>query len=254
MILLQRTIPFLFTLFSLLLWELSFLFKEWYLFFFSSLLVLVTIAVAQLLRWRLFSQQFLGLWVAPFFFTLAAILFLLFVENFWIQQLIVFLHIIACGLFLESCFAYLHNAKGYQPYALQNTASLINLAGTLLFYSAIFGFSLYFRTPVWVLLLAVIFASYLSIVQTFWIHKISIRTNKLFIGIIVFLLAQLFWAIQYLPVSWLVSGMTLGAFYYLTVHLSKYHLLKSFNRAVVFRYLLVALFVLASVLGTAQWI
>lgn len=254
MILIQRAVPFLSVFLLFIFWELSLFYKEYYVWFFLALVFVVFVSLLQLFRWRFWTKEFLGFLVAPLFITLSAVLFLIFVEDAFLKQLVIGIHLLGCGLFFESCFAYLHHTEGYQPYALQNISSSMNVGTMWLFLSGAFALSTYFQISAWILLALVLAVTFVSTTQIIWIHKIPFRQSVHFLAVIVFIMGQMFWAMHYLPLSWLVSGFVLATFYYVVINMGRYYLLKSLQRSIVVRYTLLGSAVSAVVLATARWI
>lgn len=253
MILVHRIIPLISSLLLLACWESSLFMKESYMYFFSGIIIILFFALAQLFRWRIWSKQFFGFFVTPLLWSLGAFLFIVFVEDFWIWQFVIVTHVIGMGLLLESCFSYMHHTQGYQPYALENISGNINLLTLWLFFSGFFALHLFLSLPSWYLIFGVVVVTAACVLQTFWIYKIPIRTNKIFIFLLTILIVQFFWAQQYLPMSWLVNGLMLSIIYYIFMNIGKYHMLKSLNKTIVYRNLSLAFCVIILILATAQW-
>lgn len=254
MILLHRIIPFLSALTVIILWEIAFTYPEHYLIFFAVILGVVFVSIAQMFHWNIFSRHFIGFFTIPMLLSLSVGTFLLFLEDTWLKQFVVILHIMSIGLFLESCFAYVHDPKGYQPYALQNVTGYINLLTLWCLLSSSYAAILFFQFSAWIIVFPTMLFVGVVLLTTFWMHKITLRKNILFFLINLLLFVQLFLALHYLPISWIVNGLVLVGVYYIVLNMSRYHLLQSLNRIVLRRYVFFGLTMILGVLMTARWL
>ncbi|OGY79234.1 MAG: hypothetical protein A3B74_00050 [Candidatus Kerfeldbacteria bacterium RIFCSPHIGHO2_02_FULL_42_14] len=254
MILFHRIIPIFSTLAILILWESALVYDARYPIFFGVIMTCVFLSLAQLFHWNILSRQFIGFIVTPFLLTLGIGSFLLFLEDAWLRQLVIGLHVVSLGLFLESCFAYLHDPKGYQPYALQNVTGYMHLITLWSVLSSSYAVVLYFQMSAWIVVVPLIFFVLVILLTTLWMNKIAIRKNILFLGVNLLLFVQFFLAMQYLPLSWLVNGLVLVGVYYIVFNISRYHLMHSLNARVLHRYVFFGVTLIFGVLLTARWL
>lgn len=253
MVLLQRFIPVLSPIALLVVWWFSFSNKESFLYFVVVVIIIVFISVAQLLNWRIFSKQFLGFFILPFLLQGSLAAWLVFIDEDWLRKIVMILAVLGYAVYFESCFNYFHHTKAYQPYALANVSSYVGVLTAWFYFSAISALAIFFHTPRYILLIyAFVFVAVL-LFQSMWIDNVPIFRNSIFFLVLTVLLLQFYWAVLYLPIGWLVTGVLMATLYYFFVNLSKYHLLRSLDHKIIFRYTLVSVLALSGALATAQW-
>lgn len=254
MILFQRFVPLVSTLFTGALWWAAILWPQYYVYWVIAIIFVCFFSLAQLFEWRIFTREFLAFFSPILFLHLSLALFFLFLGSNFFRYFSLLLTLLAHAIFFESCFTYLHHAKGYQPYALANISSFIHLFTLWFFFSAVFGFLTFLQFSPWIFLVVVPVVVFIVTLEMYRMYNIPLRQSVVFILMMSITFSEIFFAFSFLPLSWLVSGLAMVCVYFLFSYVGRYYLLKSLDSAIVIRYASLTFCLLAILFLTAQWI
>jgi hypothetical protein len=216
-------------------------------------LTLIFLAIWQLTGRQLLSKKFWRFAITPTFLFLSGLLFLVFLEAGWLKQLFIFSLSIFGGVFLEVVFVWFWRRPRYQPNALENISTHLNLLTIFFTTSGLFGLIIFLNFPLWLLALIFFIISAILNYQLIWISDANWSTGWPYIVVITLTITEIFLAVSFLPTSIYVSGLLVTISYYLITGLTRNWLLGIKEGKVVKRYLIISLILLAMIFLTAKW-
>lgn len=252
MLLLRRFAIYLSGLLILLNFELFILFPHvWYIFLLIALILpLITVAWLNGLK---FDQNFLGFSATPLFFLLSNYLFLLFLEDNLLKQVIIIGGGLLYTLLLSNVFIYLYRTAKYRSYSLENISNYLNLVAVFFIFTSAFSFYVLAVGRLRYMLILVFLTALALSWQTLWINKINDSRNKFFIFILSISLTEMYWALHYWPTSFFVNGLILSIVFYLALNLMRHHLIEALTKRLALRYVIISGIIIVATLATAQW-
>lgn len=157
-------------------------------------------------------------------------------------------------LWIEQLYRFHYLPGTYIPFSVANVTSLVTVVTAFYLFSTAFALKLLLGYPFWLLTVLVGLAGTLFAIEIIWSEKLSpwrFWSMPMTIGLVV---AELFWALNYLPAGYFVNGLIVTVMLYLSVNLGRFALKRALQPAVVKRYLLIAALMLLLVLLSARWI
>jgi len=197
--------------------------------------------------------SFVNFFLTPFFLLFGSFVFFLIIDNAMVLYIFSFLVAIVYNLVLSNIIAYVFRSAGYQPYALENIYSYVNLLSLFLLYAGGFGFMVLLGWPVWVFIISCFFVTGLLFMRTLWSYKIEWNKSKIYILIVAFMLAEAFYVVSLLPTSYIFNGLILIIIYYLLINFIKDHLKDRMNFKDTRLYLAISGAVFIISLITTRW-
>lgn len=156
-------------------------------------------------------------------------------------------------LIFRQYYLYFNFPFRYQPYSLESLSLYLSLITGFFLFASFFGADSLFHLKFYFLMGGLLLLTGLLIYQFFWIHKIPLGKSRLFIFSIALILAELFFAITYLPTGFYVNSFLLTVCLYLMLGFSKHFLTNTLTKRRVIIYSVLAIVSIAVVLFTAQW-
>ncbi|MFA5022486.1 MAG: hypothetical protein WC508_05415 [Patescibacteria group bacterium] len=215
-------------------------------------LVFLVISIWQLTG-LLKSKKFWRFSITPVFLFASGLLFFLFLEGGAIKQIFVIILVFLVGIFLETIFLWFHLRPKYQPNALENISTHLNLIIIFFLATGFFSLILFLEAPLW--LLVAIFAGVSAVLtyQLIWISGVNWSVGYPYISVITIVITEIFVAVSFLPTSVYFSALLVTISYYLMTGLTRNWLLEIREKRVVQRYLLISFGCLIIILATAKW-
>lgn len=219
-----------------------------------ALIIMLTVIfnLAQLNKWK-FDFEWLGFLAAPLIFSLGTFAFLFFFEQPILRQIILVLSALAYWLYVDHVFRFFYYQIKYQAYALENISSYLNLIASFFIYSTVFCLQLIGIFRLRYLILIVLLVTLIITLQTLWINKIYLAGKLWLAFMFSFCFAELFWALHYWPISYLVNGLCMALCLYASLNIFRSYFQASLNRKLVWRYVLISGCLILISLITAQW-
>lgn len=220
-------------------------------FIFGGALLLIAYGLYELLGRRLRESDFWWSFGLAVFFLASGVGFFLYLES-WIGQLMTALMIAALlFLFVEQLYRWFYSMK-IPSYTLGVMVALVELCTVFFLASDFIGFRIFMRAPVW--LLTLVF--FVTTAMLYLIAR-SVRGGgrahllpAILIGLV---FAELFWAVLFLPTSFLVGGAMIAIVWYTIAGLMRMVELGMNLRASAPRYVGLASFLLVVVALFARW-
>lgn len=240
---------------NLIFLELAVLWSTWF-FYVGSVITLVIILYVLITEARRYPVGRAPIMIAVIFFLIAHYLLFIFLENYLLIQFF----IIACSLALGLFLFVLHDRAGENflrlPYGIENITSYFNLASFFFGTVALYFFELnsnqkffWFFGLFGALVISLSYSSYL-------IFDIQGPVSRLYLGVTVFVMLELFWVVGMMPVPVYTKAGLLVVFFYLILGLSKHYLIfgwAGFSRKIFWRYIAVAGSSVVIILSTTKW-
>jgi len=233
--------------------ELFVLKPNWFFFIILFLEATVVLTVIGLAWKKIELQEVWQFLIPPAFLVGAAYVIIFFIEGMFYTQLFIVFVLFLLWNFIENTFLFLYQPVRYQPYALENVSAYLNLV-TVFCMGAFFHSSILFLgTSGAISTIFVFIVTYVLIIQMLWINKIVLKGNYIVTGILALLVSEMFHATVFLPSSYLVNGLVVALSYYFLVGIFRYWLLKSLDRKVFRRYIIISLSIFLVVALSARW-
>lgn len=217
---------------------------------FLSVQLIITIAFICKFK---FNGNFWHFLILPIFFELASWLLIIFMTSAIVYYVVVIFTAFALYSLLRQYYQYFHLPFRYQPYSLESLSLYLSLLSVFFVVTASFGGLILIQLSVGYIVLVLLPLIILVTYQFFWMHKIDLAKNWLFVLIITLILAELFVSVAYLPTSYYVNSFVLTVAYYLMLGMSKSYLSHHDDRNTTIGYIVIGVVTLLIVLFTAQW-
>ncbi len=120
--------------------------------------------------------------------------------------------------------------------------------------SSVYGLQSFLRVPVWILMIIFVVFLALIIYSVMYINKIKYNIALFYVLIVCLVMMELAWSIYFLPVSYKISGLVLAIGYYMTMGLSRHHLMGDLNPRTVKLYFSFGFISIILVLLTSRWV
>ncbi|HEX9664894.1 MAG TPA: hypothetical protein VGA49_03680 [Patescibacteria group bacterium] len=192
--------------------------------------------------------------INPILLVSSALLFVILLESSLLRHLILAATVLILGSILNNIFIYLHQTHRYQAYSFESLIDYSNLIVAFLFFSSFYFLTIFLNILIWQLfILAFIIIALLSY-QLIWSNKIDLKRGAVYVFINSLVLSQLFWAISFLPIGYLASGLILTLIFYMISGMSKLTLLDRFSLRKSGKYLIIGFLGIIVVLATTRWL
>ncbi|PIP17591.1 MAG: hypothetical protein COX43_03490 [Parcubacteria group bacterium CG23_combo_of_CG06-09_8_20_14_all_35_9] len=263
--LLKRSIPIILPLLVFASFRILLEAPHWFYGVFIFLVFLSILSISHLTG-KIKSQEKVNFLIAPLFFILGSLIFFIFIENRIFQYLFMIGAALMLAVQLENIFIYFnHPYKEKISLAIQSGVSnFFDFITLFLFYSSFFSFRIFLNITLLSLIPLVFLITILLVYENFWANGIfrisenvggttSESKSVSYILIIGILLAEMFWVVNFLPLSFYTNALLLTIVYYTVTSISKCYFKGETESKVVKRYLVFGLFLIGLVLGTAKW-
>jgi len=217
------------------------------------LLLIVGLSVWQITDRKLYKLKFWNVLILPFILTLSGVLFLTFLEGFWVRHFQVVIIGFLLWLLLEVFSLRFHDPTKYQPHALENISNHVSIVTAFFSFSGLLSLIIILAIPNWLIGLLSGIVGWLLTYQLFWASGLSFKQSWLHLLVILLLLVEFFITIQFLPSSIYVGGMLMTICYYLTSGILRNWLHGIKEAKVVRRYVALGTLAFILILASAKW-
>jgi hypothetical protein len=215
--------------------------------FYPALLVsifLILLAVRIITGKKITQKEFWNFSILPVLFSSSLAVYSLLLVNQAVIHLLFLLNLLIS-------YFYLKNIYPGKPNFLENISSYGNLLVIFFSFSAIYGLEAFLGPPLWILILSAAAVVILAVYQIFLANKLSVSPAYIFL--VALLLAQLAWAIYFLPFNYNALGLIAVICYYPLIGLFKLSLVGKLTARSVKFYLISGLAFLILILLTTKW-
>lgn len=216
-------------------------------------LLLLFFTARQFVRSARKSESWQNYVLLPGYFFIGIVLFSAMMPSHYLVRLLFLLNTIFLYYYLRAVYHRLTESSLSDYFSLENLSAYGNFTAFYFLASAIYGFQVFLNISVWILIIFLIFITALMVYQTVWINRIDRQIGFFYLLIICLVLAQLGWAISFLPLSFYILGLIMAIYYYILTGISRYHMQKKLENKIVKLYLGFGLISLIAVLATARW-
>ena len=156
--------------------------------------------------------------------------------------------------YLKFCYYFLLKPFFYKVSSIENFSSYLNFLSFFLFASTLYGMQSFLDMPTLPMVLALLLVSCLLVYQIFRANNFKIKNSLAYLIVGPLSVAELGWAISYLPANNNVSGLILAILYYMQVDLIRFQLSGKLDRAKVKLLIIFSLVSVLIILLTARWL
>lgn len=240
-----------------------FIFILFQVFFFNARMIYVVLVLANLsiffIVWQfckssIIDKSWWNFFILPSLMLSAIITYSVLLTSKTVIQTLFILTIIFLYFYFKNIYYYLERPSAYQPYSIENASSYGNFLIFFLISASIYGLQSFLNLKISVLMIIMLFASFLMIYQVIWANKIKIKNGIIFILLSCLTLVEITWSISFLPLNHNIAGLILAICYYAIIGMTRYHLLEQLNREKIKIYLIISITSVFIILFTARWL
>lgn len=202
---------------------------------------------------RVRRLQFWGLGIPLWLFGLGSMVVLLYVPGVLWQHITVLVSAALIGLYTETEFSYIYHPSKYVPFSMERMGEMVLAAGAGTTCMGMLGLDVLGLIKTWqTVLFAVVWALLISASSVYMYRLPKDKTAFIFsLGAVA--LFQLYWVIQFLPITFVVTGaiagITVASFFTLT----RYAMLESLDRKTLWRTMTTSGTAIIVLLLTTRW-
>jgi hypothetical protein len=199
------------------------------------------------------SWSFWIFFATPVAFLMGSVFFFFFLEAFFVKWMIALLVTAVLWMYLENLFTFYYLPGAYQPYSLEYLSLSMYLLFVFFFASGMYAAQIFLSLPIIIPFLALFWIVLCASICMFWVSKVNAQISLPYaiIGAIGF--SQLYVALGFLPVSFIVNAAALTLCYYVYLGLVRAHVLEELSALVVRRYIGFAGTALILIFATTSW-
>lgn len=191
--------------------------------------------------------------VTPFFSMLSTILFIMFIDQSIVRQIVIGIMSIVFLLIVRNVRSYVDQAEHYQPYALENLYSYVNLVSLYFFFACGYGMMLLLGVVFWPVAVSLSVLTTFLFMWTLWSLKIKWSEVKLYIMTVGLVILGAAYLISFLPTSFIFDALLLSAMYYILMNFIKDHVKGTLDEKHARRYIAISIVVVAIAVLTTKW-
>lgn len=219
----------------------------------GSVLLVIFLTVWLVTNHSFFNKAYWKFFINPFVFITGVFLFFIFIDQPIVQHIYLIICCLGYYLLFSNIFDFLHQTKNYQPYALENIYSYLNIS-IIFFFSASAGGALaILGWPSWSMVGPLFVVGGYSFASLLMAYKIGLKLNWLFIIFAGLFVAETFYILSFLPSSFLFSSLVVTVFYYLVSFTAKDHLMHTAIRDNLTKYIVISVLIIIISLLTTRW-
>ncbi|MFA4941708.1 MAG: hypothetical protein WC582_03930 [Patescibacteria group bacterium] len=198
-------------------------------------------------------SYYLGEAILPFCFFTSIFVYSSLIVNKFLIQILFLATVIFIYFYLRNIYYFFINFAAGKSGLFKNLSSLANFSVMFFSGAAIYGLQAFLNLPVWLLMIFLVFISFLAVYQKFWINKIERETAWIYVLASLVILLEIGWAISFLPLSYNVLGLALAICYYVLMGLTVPSINNSLTGKTVKIYLIFGITSILLIFLTARW-
>lgn len=200
------------------------------------------------------KESMISLLILPSIFTVGAVIFSTMIYNRMVVQILILLNVFFIYFYFRALYYYLIKIDLYKPYFLYNLSSYGNFLAFYFWASSLYGLNVFLKTPIWILIILLMFIIMAIMYQILWAYSIEIKKGYFYILLVTLVLVELAWVASFLTLSYYVLGLLLAQFYYILIGIVKLYLREKLNSKNLKLYLIYGFLSIFLVLLSARWI
>lgn len=249
----NKAIPFVSSVILFVLFELWAMQPTWTYYIAGVILAVIFLTVWLVTAHSPRRKMFWQFLINPLMFIVGVFIFYIFID----QPLVRHIYLAACifGYYLvfHNIFSFLHQTKDYQPYALENIYSYLNIATVFFFSAAAGGMLAIIGWPSWALVAPMFLIGVYSFLSLLLAHKVPTKPQWLYIIFLGLITAESFYVLSFLPSSFLFSALMITVIYYLFSYTIRDYLSHSVTRENLLKYIFISIAIVIISLLTTRW-
>jgi hypothetical protein len=253
MILFKRFVPFLSAVLEAVLLEVWMAHPGWLWYVGAIALVINFLAIWLLAKSIFWRWQFWDFFINPGMFIASAVVFLALIYNNIVGHIFIAAAAIGYYIMLHNLFVFQYQSKKYQPYALESIYSYLNITSFFLLTVSSYGFYVFFGWPTWLLAIAIFILGGFLFYRTLSAHKITWRLQWQVVVLVAFLVVQAYYAVSFLPSSFMFNGLLVAIVYYLLTNVARDYLIGSVDIRATKRYITISIIIIVAAFLTARF-
>jgi hypothetical protein len=237
------------------------LLSEIYNFWHKSIYVVIMICLAvfvyasiTLIKENFSDRKWWNLFILPSYFTIGLFVFVTMLENRWLIQALFLLNVIFQYYYFKTVYSLTVKSEDYQSYSLENLSAYGNFLSVYFVSASIYGLQSYLDSPVWLLMIIMLFFLALVIYQMFWSSEISAKSSFIYLLIFCLTMIEIAWSTSFLPLSYYIMGLLFALCFYMLIGLLRFHLLGKLDKRAVKLYLIYGFSCILLVFLTSRWL
>lgn len=205
------------------------------------------------LRSKIARTSYVYFLIPSLLLLVSGVIFAAFLQGFIFQQILVLIIIAAFYILFRTFTAFCRKGFRFAPIS-RNNLSLVTFFTAFLVYAVVYGGSIYFSWPGYLLILAIAFISFLIFSQSFWQNDIFKPKRWVYILGLSFLMAEVALVMSYAPINYLAGGLVFLVIYYVLWGLTQHYFEGILTKRLVLEHVIIAFVALALALSTARWL
>jgi hypothetical protein len=191
--------------------------------------------------------------LSPLLFLSSVYFFVLFIETPLVRHILAFGSSLLIAFSLRELLLYIRYHHRYIPFSLENISGYLHILSLFFFGAATFAGKVFLDIPLTIILPVVYAFSFFMYFEMTWVNKFLFKETKQYVLINAFLASELFLALAFLPLHFLILGALFAILGYLLLEFSRAHLLGVLSRPFITRRLVLAGLLISVLLATAKW-
>jgi hypothetical protein len=187
-----------------------------------------------------------------FFINGLAIYVSLLVNNLVIHALLIF-NSLFVFYYLRNSFFYFAQKKQSGD-IMKNFSSYGNFLIVFFISASIFGLRSFLGISLWILMFVFTVIVLMIVYEVLVTNEIKIKRGLHFIFLLALLMAEIIYAVSFLPFNYNILGLTVAICYYISIGILKFYLKNNISRRAVKLYLTTGSISILILLLTAQWL
>jgi hypothetical protein len=193
------------------------------------------------------SLDFWNFSIFPVLFSCSLSVYSLLIVNHAIIHFLFFLNLFISYFYFKNIY------RGEKNDFLENISAYGNLLTIFFSFSVIYGLEFFLSWSIWILILCSSIIVIAIAYQIFWANRIVIKTSAAYIFLCGLLLAQLAWAVYFLPFNFNALGLIITICYYVLIGFIKLSLANKLTMRSVKMYLISSSVFIILLLLTIRW-
>lgn len=202
---------------------------------------------------RIRRVQFWGLGIPVWLFGLGSMVVLLYVPGETWQQVTAVVSAAIIGLYVETEFSYIYQPSKYVPFSMERMGEVILAAGAGMTCMGILGLDVVGLIHVWQTILLALGWAILISASSAYMYRLPKEKIPFIFSLGAVALFQLYWVLQFLPVTFVVTGAIAGIAVASFFTLTRYALLESLDRKTLWRTVTTSGTAVVILLLTTRW-
>jgi hypothetical protein len=217
------------------------------------ILAIHVVSIWLITKEHLLRKSFWNFFINPCVFLAGAFVFFALIDSAVVRQIYLVAVGLAYFLVMQNIYSFLHQTKDYQPYALENMYSYLNMLSLFLWTTSSYGYSLLLGWRNWFAIAPILVLTTWLFCRTTIAHKIPWRGHWFYLIVVGVVTAEAYYCFSLLPNSFLFNGLMVTTIYYFLSSVMRDYLAQALDARTTRRYIYISLAVFFMAFLTARW-